>query len=322
MTPAPDRPGRHSRTARLLPALVVGGMLVLAGCGSSLLGTTSTTSSPSSTTASGSSPTTVPLSGEVAVAFPVVSCVNPGYGGSSITSRTGWKPSILVAPVPTSLAGKVTFYTDGLHTVLGPTGWTCALVTPGTGSSSSSSTTTTSTGSTGSTTPNTATDGPTSGQSGAIATDGSTTLAVYPSNDPNPPTTGPPAPGTEGIFATWASTGSNAGVDLVCPFFTIPSWQSQQAGCSTTKPTGESSNALTPDVTQVTDPPGVVGSLAASGGQGVVSGVVLFPQVPSAVSYGSSLAVAAESCALANSALCPTVLSDFEVREFPVPGRG
>jgi hypothetical protein len=319
MTPLHDRHGRRSSLSRPVRALAVGAMLTLAGCGSSLLGTTSSTVASPSTASSGASSTTVPLNGEVAVAFPVVSCVDPGNSSSPITSRTGWKPTILVAPVPTSLAGKVAFYTDGLHTVLGPTGWTCALVTPGTGGPSSASTTTTSTDQTGSTVP---ASGPTSGQNGAIATDGGTTLVVYPDNDPNPPTSGPPAPGTEGIFATWASTGSNAGVDLVCPFFTIPSWQSQQAGCSTTRPTGETSNALTPDVAQVTDPAGIVGSLSASGGQGAVTGVVLFPQVTSAVDYGSSVAVAAESCALADAALCPTVLSDFEVREFPTPGRG
>lgn len=315
MTTPPDRVRRRPIPGRLLSVLPMAGLLGLAGCGSSLLGTTS---SSVASTSSSSAPSTVPLNGEVAVAFPVVPCVNPGAGGSPITSRTGWKPTILVAPVPTSLAGKVAFYSDGVHTVLGPTGWTCALVAPGTGdSATSSSSTTTSTGETGSTVPP---SGPTSGQSGAIAASGGTTLAVYPANDPNPPVSGPPAPGSEGIFATWASTGSDAGVDLVCPFFTIPSWQSDQAGCSTTKPSGETSNALTPDVTEVGDPPGVVGSLASSGGQATVLGVVLFPQVPSAVNYGSSVAVAAESCSLATGSLCPTVLSDFEVREFPVPG--
>jgi len=69
----------------------------------------------------------------------------------------------------------------------------------------------------------------------------------------------------------------------------------------------------------VADAAGVVGSLAASGGQSVVTGVVLFPQIPSAISYGSPIAVAAESCALTAPSLCPTILSDFEVREFPVP---
>lgn len=145
---------------------------------------------------------------------------------------------------------------------------------------------------------------------------------MYPPDDPNPPVAGAPAPGTEGIFATYATTGTPAGVDLVCPFFAIPAWQSRSAGCSTTKPAGETTDVLTPDVTQVTDPAGLVGNLAASGGQGPVTGAVLFPQIPSAVSYGSPVAVAAESCSIADTALCPTILTDFEVREFPVPTAG
>jgi len=322
-TPAVIRPRRT--VARRLSVLSVAGLGLLAGCGSSLLGATSSTGASSSSTAPGGSPsTTVPVNGEVAVAFPVVACIDPSYGGSAIKASSGWRPSIIMAPVPTSLVGKVTFYTDGVHTLLAPSGWTCALVAPnpagqGNQGSTSSPPTTSFNGATTTTQAPSPSTGPTSGQYAAIGSPGSTTLAVYPTNDPNPPTTGPPAPGTEGVFGTWASTGSSAGVDLVCPFFAIPTWQAQSAGCSTTKPTGELTNALTPDVTAVADPTGVVGSLAASGGQMVATGVVLFPQTPSAVSYGSAMAVDAESCVLSTSSLCPTVLSDFEVREFPVP---
>jgi hypothetical protein len=312
----------RARPPQLLSVVSVLGLAVLSGCGSSLLGTTSTTGATSSASSSASSTspsTTVPVNGEVAVAFPVVGCTNPAGGGSAIKSRSGWNPTILLAPVPTSLVGKVSFYTDGVHTLLAPTGWTCALVTPGPGGSGQGTSSTTTSAPAAPAAPATT---PTSGQSGAIAASGGTTLAVYPSNDPDPPTSGPPAPGAEGVFATYATTGSDAGVDLVCPFYPIPSWQSQSAGCSPTKPYGETTNALTPDVTQVSDPPGLVGSLAASGGQGIVTGVVLFPQIPSAISYGSPIAVAAESCSMADPRLCPTILSDFDVREFPVPAAG
>jgi hypothetical protein len=302
-------------------AVATAGLVVLTGCGSSLLDTsTSTTAAgtPTSTGPGGTTTTTVPVNGEVAVAFPVVACTNPAYGGSAVKSSSGWNPTILMAPVPTSLVGKVTFYTDGLHILLGPSGWTCAQVTAGT-SYPGTTTTTTSYGTTTPTAVPVATPAATSGQSAAIGARGATTLAVYPPNDPNPPTSGAPAPGAEGIFATYATTGSDAGVFLVCPFFAIPSWQTQSTGCTTTKPTGELTNSLTPDVTAVADPAGVVGNLAASGGQTAVSGVVLFPQIPSAISYGSPIAVAAESCSLETPSLCATVLSDFEVREFPVP---
>ena len=312
---------RRRHTGRHLSILCMAGLSLLTGCGTSLLGTTASTSVTSTSVPGGGSvPTTVPVNGEVAVAFPVITCTDPANGGSAIKASSGWNPTIILAPVPTSLVGKVTFYSDNVHTLLAPSGWTCALVQrDASGQGTSTTTTTGGTGGAPTTTTTTQLGVPTSGQGAAIGAQGSTTLAVYPSNSPNPPTTGPPAPGTEGVFATWATTGSNAGVDLVCPLFAIPSWQSQSAGCSTNKPSGELTNVLTPDVIAVADPAGVVGSLAASGGQIVASGVVLFPQIPSAISYGSPIAVTAESCVLSNSSLCPTVLSDFEVREFPVP---
>ncbi len=306
--------GTRGRRVRWVSAGATAGLAVLAGCGSNLL-STSTSGGPSTTSTNASSPsTTVPVNGEVSVAFPVVACVNPAAFSTPIKSPSGWDPSILMAPIPTSLVGKVTFYSDGAHTLLGPAGWTCALVASGASGSGYATTTTTTTGPTEST----VAGAQLTGQSAAMTTGGSTTLALYPPNDPSPPTTGAPAAGSEGIFATYTTTGSSAGVDLVCPFFLIPSWQAHAAGCSTTKPTGELSNTLTPDVTAVVDPAGVVGSLAASGGQETVTGVVIFPQVPS-ISYGRSEAVVAESCALEDPSLCPTIVSDFEVREFPVP---
>jgi len=321
MTPDTARRTRLPRSSlRLVAAASALGLSALAGCGTSLLGTAATTapggSTASTTTGASpdSTPTTVPIDGEVAVAFPVVACTAPTDGGTPIKARSGWDPSILLAPVPTSLVGKVTFYTDGVHTLLGPTGWTCAQVSPGGSSSPGAGGPATST-----TVPGPAATVPTSGQPGAIAARGGTTLAVFPPNDPDPPVSGPPAPGTEGVFATWATTGTDAGVDMVCPFFTLPSWQVRSAGCATARPGGETTDVLTPDVTQVTDPAGVVGNLAGSGGQGPSTGVVLFPQIPSAISYGSPVAVAMESCSLSDASLCPTVLSDFDVREFPVP---
>jgi hypothetical protein len=259
---------------RVLALGMVGsGALLLAGCGTSLLGTSSSTLASGAPVVS----TTAPLNGEVAVAFPVVACTTSS--GSSLGSQ-GWRPTILLAPIPTALVGKVQFYSDGIHTVLGPTNWSCAqqLTTrPGSG------------------------------------------LVVYPSNDPSPPVFGPPAPGTEGVFATFETTGRAQGVALVCPFFTVPQWQQQEAKCSPTKPAGEITSMPTPDLASVTDPSGVAGFLQGSGGPHPVSGTVIFPQVLPAVTYGSSLSVAEESCSLTDATLCPTVLSDFAVRDFPVP---
>ena len=151
---------------------------VAAGCGTSLnaiVGSTSTTT----TTAPASSPTastsSTPQAGGVAVAFPVVACTT---GTGAQLGTAGWKPSYLLAPIPTSLVGKVEFYSDGVHTVLGPISWSC---------------------------------------SETLAPAGSSGLVVFPPNNPNPPVLGPPAAGTEGIFATYDNTGHAQGVALVCP---------------------------------------------------------------------------------------------------------
>ncbi len=261
-------------------AVALGG--ALSGCGSSLFATTTSTASTVATAAASQTPTTTtaPLNGEVAVAFPVVECISST--GASLGTE-GWKPSILLAPIPTALVGKVEFYSDSVHILLGPVGWSCAQTR---------------------------------------ASDGTRGLVVYPANNPNPPVDGTPAPGTEGIFATFDDTGNTAGIALVCPFFTMPAWQQQQANCAPNKPAGEQSSMPTPDVASVTDPAGVVGSLESSGGQNAVTGTVIFPQDEPAVTDGSSVDVAEESCSLPDTTVCPTVLSDFDVREFPVPDSG
>ncbi len=244
-------------------------------CGSDLLGPASTSTAPAAVTSTTS--TAAPLNGEVAVAFPVVACTT-AYG-TPLPSQA-WKPSILLAPIPTALVGKVEFYTDGTRTLVAPSGWSCTEST---------------------------------------ASDGAIDLAVLPSGNQNPPAAASPPAGTEGVFATFDNTGNSAGVGLVCLFFTLPSWQQDEADCRAPKPQGEQTSMPTPDVASVSDPAGVIGSLAGSGGLHAVTGAVIFPQVMPAVTQGASIAVAVESCSLADATLCPTVLSDFEVREFPVP---
>jgi hypothetical protein len=245
-------------------------------CGTDLVGPASSSTSLAAA-APGTTSTTAPLTGEVAVAFPVVGCT-PAFG--SPVPGQGWKPSILLAPIPTVLVGQVEFYTDGTRSILGPSGWAC-----------------------------TETD----------AADGGVDLAVVPPGTPDAPTSGSPTAGAEGVFATFDTTAHTAGVDLVCPFFTLPSFQQRDANCNGQKPPGEFFSMPTPDVASVWDPAGVVGTLVASGGVHTVTGAVIFPQVTPAVGDGASIDIAVESCALTNAALCPTILSDFEVREFPVP---
>ncbi len=165
-------------------------------CGTDLVGPASSSTSLAAA-APGTTSTTAPLTGEVAVAFPVVGCT-PAFG--SQVPGQGWKPSILLAPIPTVLVGQVEFYTDGTRSILGPSGWAC-----------------------------TETD----------AADGGVDLAVVPPGTPDPPTSGSPTAGAEGVFATFDTTAHSAGVDLVCPFFTLPTFQQRDANCNGQKPPGE-----------------------------------------------------------------------------------
>ncbi len=256
--------------------------LVLSGCGKSLsaiVGSTSTTQDP--VTANGGATATSPVgSGEAAVAFPVTACTTP-FGGALPSG--GWKPTVLLAPIPTALVGKVEFYTDGTHTLLGPYGWTCSEWSADAGSSG---------------------------------------LVVYPPTTPLPAANTVPAAGTEGVFASFGTTGSTPGVAQVCHYFTVPQFQQQEAACSGSGPPGEESTLATPDVAAITDPAGVTGTLQGSGGSHAVTGVVIFPQVLPAVTYGTAVNIATESCSLVAAHLCPSIISDFEVREFPVPNSG
>ena len=294
--------GRHRLAVVVLGAIVLA--LGASGCGSSLFATTSGTSSPSTAPTSTTS-TTAAVNG-VAVGIPVVGCsaatspsaeggqpdgqgsdgqdgggsgnfAEPGDG----TNAGGWRPSFMLAPVPTAVVSQVEFYSDGIHTVLAPAGWACNTLVP---------------------------------------SPDATELVVYPADDPDPPISGVPGPGGEGVFATFDTTGEPQGVSIVCPFFTVPAWQEREAHCfSGHVPNGEQTSMPTPDVVSVTDPAGVFGSLPGSGGQQPVIGVVIFPQIVPAVTEGDSIDIAEESCSLSSDSLCPTILSDFEVREFPVP---
>jgi hypothetical protein len=306
--------GRRLRGAVGATLGLVTVVLVGTGCGSSLFATTTGTDSPS-TTASPPT-TTAPTVNGVAVGIPVTGCtaVTPNSSGSGDqgsvpgsvpgsepttgandgqgpggrsggaqggSGSTGWRPAFMLAPVPTALIGLLEFYSDGVHTVLAPNGWTCATLTP---------------------------------------SQQETELVVYPANDPDPPTSGTPAAGSQGVFAFFDTTNQPQGVSIVCPFFTVPSWQQREALCvSGHTPSGEQTSMPTPDVAAVTDPAGVFGTLWGSGGPHAVSGVVIFPQVMPAVQQGDGINVVEESCSLTTPTLCPTILSDFEVREFPVP---
>ena len=119
------------------------------------------------------------------MAFPVVACVDPRSAPRSSRRRDGTRASWWPRSRPRS-SGRSTFYSDGVHTLLGPAGWTCAhggvrllrtgvpgarprrprarRAPPGPRLAAA----------------------PPIGQSAAMTGNGATTLALYPPNDPDP----------------------------------------------------------------------------------------------------------------------------------------
>ncbi len=140
-------------------------------------------------------------------------------------------------------------------------------------------------------------------------------MDVYPPGQPNPTTSASePVPGTQIIAATFDYTAHIPGVDLACPYF--PKVASASEPCPGPVPSGEEVHQLTPDVVTITDPAGVKGALDGSGGTIAVTGVMIVPQ---ALNLVNGVEIAEESCSLSNTALCPSILQDFLVRQFPVP---
>jgi hypothetical protein len=90
----------------------------------------------------------------------------------------------LLASVPSSLIGKVEFYSAGSQTLMGPKGWTCSELQ---------------------------------------AADGGIGMSVYPPGQANPTIDDHPTPpGGQGVFATFEYTGHTPGLDVVCPISRFP----------------------------------------------------------------------------------------------------
>ena len=278
--PVAVAPGAETRSAGGWSCLVAVGVLASA-CGSSLIGSASTTPVPPVRQGhDASTTTTAPLAGEVAVAFPVVACTTST--GGSLGTR-GWRPTVLLAPIPTALVGKVEFYSDGVHTVLGPTGWTCAQ---------------------------------TDGNQGASG------LVVSPPGHANPPAAAIPPAGTEGIFAIFDTTGNAQGISLVCPVLHHSVVAAERGPLLGHQAPRRADLDAHPRRGRHHRPGRGGRNARRIRGDHAVTGAVIFPQSMPAVTDGSSVDIAVESCSLTDTSLCPTILSDFEVREFPVPAPG
>ena len=205
--------------------------------------------------------------------LPVISCPT--------TFGAGTSPHPFVAPqLPTTSPGRgLTFYSNGLITVLGPAGWTCGAL---------------------------------------VAADGGQKLDVYPPGSPDYSTSLAPK-GATLIEVTRDYTGHLPGAEVVCGLFpesaAAADVKSGGLPCRTTA--SEKTKIVTPDVVEFSDPAGVTGTGAGSGGKLVSSGAAVYPQLASG--SDTSVNVTLLSCTLPkkNSAKCGAILGDFLVRNQP-----
>jgi len=149
-----------------------------------------------------------------------------------------------------------------------------------------------------------------------VAGDSGSGMAIYPPGSPNPFSLEEPAPapGEQLVLAYFDDTNHLPGIDAVCEYFPLVARAGEP--CPSTVPKGERVTQLTPDVVAITDPAGVKGNLAGSGGSRSVTGLAI---VPEGSGLPESVNTAFLSCSLRSASLCSTILSDFIVRQFPVP---
>ena len=294
------------------------GLVVLSAGGGSDLLSTSSSGSDTTTRPPGPAPRRPPSPSTARSPSPSRSspAPMPTFGGAPIKSASGWSPTILVAPIPTSLVGKVTFYTDGVHTLLGPAGLDLRPGGAGrlrTGLPGVDDHPPPSPGR-----PARRCPPPRTRPVGGHRRPGRDHAGPLPPERSRSPDLGRTDPGAEGVFATYATTGTDAGVDLVCPFFTIPSWQvavgrvlDEQAGRGTHQRPhpGRHRGGRPRRRGRATSPPPA--ARRPYRGRALPPGP--FRHLVRRPERGGRVV------RVVDPSLCPTVLSDFEVREFPVP---
>jgi hypothetical protein len=207
--------------------------------------------------------------------LPVVSCpTSYGAGG-----RAGvFVPKSL--PADTSQRG-LSFYSNGLNTVLAPAGWRCGAL---------------------------------------VAADGGQVLSVYPPGKPDYSTRIAPK-GAQLVQVDVDYTGHLPGGELVCGLFPHSAAAAAVRGSGGLACAGGSSREriddLTKDITTFVDPAGVTGVGAGSGGSLQSVGAGVYPQV---IPAPQSVDVALLSCTLPRrgATLCHAIEGDFLVRYTPV----
>jgi hypothetical protein len=209
--------------------------------------------------------------------LPVISCTTT-YGGETPAS-----PPFVASQLPTTTATKgLSYYSNGLMTVMGPAGWACSAL---------------------------------------VAGDGGQNLSVYPPGSPGIGSAATTTPkGGQNVSFTLEYTGHIPGADVVCSFFPTSAAaafvQSAQQPCAAL-PAGEKTTQVSPDVVTFVDPPHVAGAGAGSGGALTSIGAAVYPQLP----FGGedSVNVDVLGCTLGGklAQLCRLIEGDFLVRNPP-----
>lgn len=206
--------------------------------------------------------------------LPVISCPT-SYGAGS-----GSSPFVPHQLPTTSGVRGLSFYSNGLITVLGPAGWACGAL---------------------------------------VAADGGQRLDVYPPGKPDYSVTIAPK-GAALIDVDADYTGHLPGAGEVSALFphSAAAAAVRQGGLQCPISAGERTSAWTDDIVKFTDPSGVVGTGAGSGGSLASTGVAVYPQLPFA--SNASVNISLLSCTLPSkmASLCSAILGDFLVRNPPI----
>jgi hypothetical protein len=202
--------------------------------------------------------------------LPVISCPTT-YGAGN-----GSGPFVAHQLPSTASVRGLSFYSNGLITVLGPAGWACSAL---------------------------------------VAADGGQKLDVYPPGSPDYSVVLPPK-GASLVQVETDYTGHLPGAELVCALFphSVAATAVTQSQLSCPVPAGEVTAPVTSDVVKFTDPPDITGSGAASGGARPSTGAAVYPQL--SLAPGASVNVSVLSCTMPKktASLCPAILGDFLVR--------
>jgi hypothetical protein len=205
--------------------------------------------------------------------LPVTSCTT-AYGAGNPHPYVATK-----LPVAGPTHG-LSVYSNGMITVLAPSGWSCDAL---------------------------------------VAADGGSRLDVYPPGHSGYGGDGAPK-GAEAVQLDTEYTGHLPGAFFICGLFPDSAAGTEvrqnQMSCSGL-PVGEHERFLTPDIIEFSDPAGVAGSGAGSGGSLASVGLAVYPQVTPAT---QSINVSKLSCTLPKrlAPLCAQIEEDYLIRDAPV----